>query len=104
MKHPDFYGLNVFDISTLYSLLVPFPGPWRTFVNPMRSDGLFVGQDLPIMPYPRQHGWRSIGYDPYRRPDGLSYPATPQGSIGLPWQLPCDMAERLVAMLNRTQR
>ncbi len=27
-------------------------GPWRTFPNPMRSDGVFVAQDRPIEPYP----------------------------------------------------
>ena len=104
MKHLPYSWLppRTRDISQLYSYLSLVPGPWCTYRNPMRSDGVFVGQDREIAPHAGQNGWRAVDEtDPYRRSDGLSYPATPQGAVGLAVQLPHDMAERLVAMLNK---
>lgn len=58
-------------------------GPWRTYVNPQRSDGLFVAQDKPIEPYPKARG---MGGEPL-------YPATPHDAWGIQSQLEHDNAE-----------
>lgn len=67
------------------------PGPWKIYSNPMRADGVFIGQDRPLEPYPGV-------MDMY---GGPLYPATPRGIIKYHWQLPHDIAERLVERLNK---
>lgn len=65
---------------------------WKTYVNPMRTDGLFVAQDMPISPY---------SPNVRRFPDGgLLYPAVPSTPNAIPFGLPHDEAETLVQMLN----
>ena len=79
--------------STVERLVEQFYSPgvkWRTYPNPMRSDGVFVAEDKPIEPYP---GVSRIGGSPI-------YPATPQTQHAIPFQLPHDQAAELVRMLN----
>lgn len=65
---------------------------WRTYVNKMRNDGLFVAEDKPIDPYEAYvRGWIS----------SPKYPATPNTEHALSHQLPHEDAERLVEILNR---
>lgn len=67
-------------------------GPWRTFANPMRDDGLFVGQDRPQQPYLDSRG------EPIR--DGLGnvrYPAVGIEGWSLGYQLPPEIARLLAA-------
>jgi hypothetical protein len=65
-------------------------GPFRTYVNPMRNDGVFVGQDRVISPYP---GAKDL--------DGNSiYPAVPQCAKVFHSQLPRDLADSIVKELN----
>ena len=90
MKHVIPSGRR-YDISTLYSWLSPFPGPWAIYLNPMRKNRAFVGQEGVIKPYPGVTRW------PDRQP---IYPATPQGVVGVPFDLPLGLASRLVALLN----
>jgi hypothetical protein len=64
-------------------------GPFRTYPNPMRSDGVFIGQDKPILPYKGIRGW-----------NGPLYPAVPQDAIVFPCQLSRDAADTVIARLN----
>lgn len=74
----------------VFEALKDKPGPWRTYPNPMRADGVFVGQDRPLEPYP---GLSDMMGNPL-------YPATPKGAYSYPRQLPPEMAARLVDRLN----
>ncbi len=65
-------------------------GPWKTYVNPMRSDGLFVAEDKPIKPYESVTGYGG-------RP---LYPPTPLDAYTLGYALPHKVAEDLVERLN----
>jgi len=64
-------------------------GPFRSYPNPMRSDGVFIGQERQIQPYPNVRGL-----------DGHLYPATPQGAKTYPMQLPHDVAEKVLEALE----
>jgi hypothetical protein len=64
-------------------------GPFRLYPNPMRSDGVFIGEDKEIQPYP---GVRSI--------NGPLYPATPQGAKTYPTGLPHDVADKVLEALK----
>lgn len=78
-------------LSKLHELADEYKSPnihWRTFPNPMRSESLFVAEDLPIEPY------ESVSLD------GPLYPATPQKGHSIPFALPKLVAHALVAMLN----
>lgn len=63
-------------------------GPFRLYPNPMRSDGVFIGQDAEIKPYPN-----------VRSMSGPLYPATPQGIKKYPMQLPHDVAAKVMEAL-----
>lgn len=61
-----------------------------TFVNPMRTDGLFVAEDIPIEPYPG-----------VSRFDGKPiYPACPKTKFSLGHQVEPDFARELVRRWN----
>jgi len=69
------------------------PGPFRFYVNPMRDDGVFVGQVKPLKPYP---GVSGLHGEPI-------FPAVPDGRI-LPYQVPDVVAERVLEILNSPSR
>jgi hypothetical protein len=76
-------------LSELFNRLY-VPGiKWATYINPMRSDGVFIAEDKPIEPYPDI----KIRGEPY-------YPAIPKTVHSLGFQLSIDIANRLVALLN----
>lgn len=81
-------------VRAAYEFLSQHPGPFRAYVNPMRSDGLFVGQDLPVEPY---SGVCGLNGEPL-------LPAVAARAKVYPTQLPCDQAERLVRLLNARRR
>lgn len=72
-------------LQEIFDELKQHGGKWRTYPNPMRSDGVFVAQDKPAKPYP--------GYTD-------RFPAVPDEAAALHYQLPHDQAEELVRRLN----
>ena len=66
------------------------PGPFRSYVNPQRDDGVFVGQDKPLKPYPGSYGLHG---EPI-------YPAVPGEARVYPSQVPQVVAERVLDLLN----
>ena len=67
---------------------------WKIYPNPMRSDGVVLAEDKPIEPYPGVHGWDEVPL----------YPATPQTTHRIPFQLPLAEAERVLVLLNSEER
>jgi hypothetical protein len=78
-------------IREAYDLLRRHQGPFKVYANPMRADGVFVGQDKPPAPYP---GVRGIA--------GPIYPAVPFDAYVLPYQVPREVADRLLSLLHET--
>lgn len=63
---------------------------WRTYINPMRDDGLFVAEDKPLEPYPE-----------ITNMDGSPvFPAIPNTKYSIGFQLPHKEAKELVRLLN----
>lgn len=62
-------------------------GPWKTYENPMRSDGLFVGQDMPNEPL---SGMCESDGSPM-------YPAVPPGAWAIGFQIEAPTAEFIAA-------
>lgn len=77
-------------IEEIYQRLRCEDGPWCLYLNPMRNDGVFVGQEKPFIPYKGVRGGRNQ----------LLYPAVPYAAKSVGYQLPHAEAERLVSMLN----
>lgn len=65
--------------------LMSYPGPFRTYVNPMRDDGVFIGEDKEIKPYP----------------NSTSYPAVPNDAAVYEIQIEKKLAEEIVTELNK---
>ncbi len=63
-------------------------GPLAIFPNPMRSDGVFIAEDVPIAPY---EGVRNL--------EGKEvFPAVPQNARTFPCQVTREMAGRVVLL------
>lgn len=78
-----------------------FPGPFRAYENPQRSDGVFVGQDRPIEPYPHHRLVNGVIWATSDKEIGKPlYPATPRSARMFPVQVPRDVAEKVIAILN----
>lgn len=67
-------------------------GPFRLYPNPMRDDGMFVGQDKELKPYPN-----------VRSMSGPLYPATPIGAKMYPGQVPHDIGIKAIEMMNNKE-
>lgn len=78
------------DPEEIFEYLKDKGGPWKTYPNPMRDDGLFVAEDKELLPYESVMG-------AWGKP---LYPATPRKAFTLGYQLPHKMAEDLVQRLN----
>lgn len=80
-------------IENIYIELAKHERPFRIYLNPMRYDGVFIGQDKPIEPYPDVT-------DIYGKE---LYPAIPQKGYVFPHQIPLDVAESLLRRLNKKE-
>jgi hypothetical protein len=73
-------------VSHAVEYLREFPGPFRTYVNPMRQDGLFVGQDT---------------FGPYEVTDALTVThANERKAQVYPTQLEHSLALKAASILN----
>lgn len=63
-------------------------GPFRLYRNPMRTDGVFIGEDRPIKPY---RGVTHLDGSPI-------FPAVPDALV-FPHQLPLELADEVLAAL-----
>ena len=66
------------------------PGPFRSYVNPQRDDGVFVGQDKPLKPCPGVTG----SHGEY------IFPAVPGDAKVYPSQVPQVVAKWIITQLN----
>lgn len=80
--------MNEGEVGRAYNLLKQHRGPFRIYLNPMRSDGVFVGEDAPVEPYAAVRG---LG--------GPLFPAVPQRVYVLPYQVSREVAEELLRRL-----
>jgi hypothetical protein len=81
------------ELMRAFAVLREHEPPFRIYPNPMRSDGVFVGQGREVEPYAGARGL-----------NGPLYPATPRGAFVLSPQVPRDMADALLLMLNCERR
>lgn len=63
---------------------------WKTYINPMRDDGVFIAEDKPIEPC----AGMTVRGEPY-------YPPLPKTAHSLGYQLPHELANKLVEILNK---
>lgn len=73
-----------------FAILNAHKGPFKIYENPMRDNGVFIGQDRPIKSYPGVTGLFGK----------LLYPAVPLDAFILDTQVYHEMANKLLAALN----
>jgi len=86
----------------------PVDGPFSSYPNPQRDDGVFIGQSKPIFNEPDHYRDKVTGLVVHHknwkeeRIDGLPiYDATPRNAVILPFQVDHDESHQILARLNQ---
>lgn len=82
--------MNKEQIEFIYAELKKHEAPFRIYPNPIRNDGVFIGQEKPLEPYPNAK-------DMFGK---AIYPAVPFRGYCFPFQVPQAVAKVILQRLN----